>query len=455
MNRRLFALIVLAAALCFLAVQAFADLPIFPNKTPKQMYFRIVTHGGDDPYWAVVQQGMLDACGDLGAKADMDFCGADMALQLKRFKEAVAMGCDGIGLVLNDDKVWDAPVAEALAKGIPVVSLDTDDTEGAKGNPRLCFIGQDERNAGRMIAARVFAKGKEKGVNFKKAHVAMSVEQPGANYGVMRSDGVKDIMKEYGITSFEIIDAGGLEQATVQSRQTSYLLGHPETTFFIGLGGICTDRIAASLEAAGYKPGQDFGIALDCASSELFDEGGRKGYKFWKSNPDKLFSADDLIKLFAKWVAKYPIISIEDPLDQNDWEGYAKFTKALGGKIQIVGDDFFVTNPERLAQGIAKGCANSILIKVNQIGTLTETLAAIEMAHKAGYTAVVSHRSGETEDSTIADVVVATNAGQIKTGSASRTDRVCKYNQLLRIEEELGSAAVYAGRDAFRYAAGR
>jgi len=214
--------------------------------------------------------------------------------------------------------------------------------------------------------------------------------------------------------------------------------------------------IMEAVDKAGYQAGidKDFAIALDCASSELFEEGGRKGYKFWKSNPSKLFSAEDMIKLFSKWVAKYPIISIEDPLDQNDWDGYAQMTKELGNRIQVVGDDFFVTNPERLAQGIAKGCANSILIKVNQIGSLTETLAAIEMAHKAGYTAVVSHRSGETEDSTIADIVVATNAGQIKTGSASRTDRICKYNQLLRIEEELGSAAVYAGRGVCRYASG-
>jgi enolase len=212
--------------------------------------------------------------------------------------------------------------------------------------------------------------------------------------------------------------------------------------------------ILEAIDKAGYQAGlkADLAIALDCASSELFEEGGGKGYKFWKSNPDKLFSADDMIKLFSKWIAKYPIISIEDPLDQNDWAGYAKLTRELGGKIQVVGDDIFVTNPERLARAIREGCANSILIKLNQIGTLTETLAAMEMAHKAGYTAVVSHRSGETEDSTIADVVVATNAGQIKTGSASRTDRVCKYNQLLRIEEQLGAAAEYAGRSAFRRA---
>ena len=210
--------------------------------------------------------------------------------------------------------------------------------------------------------------------------------------------------------------------------------------------------ILEAVDKAGYKAGRDrdVAIALDCASSELFEEGGGKGYKFWKSDPDKLFSTEDLIKLLDKWVAKYPIISIEDPLDQNDWAGYALLTRELGGKVQVVGDDVFVTNPERLARGIREGCANSILIKLNQIGTLTETLAAIEMAHQAGYTAVVSHRSGETEDTSIADVVVATGAGQIKTGSASRTDRVCKYNQLLRIEEELGPAAEYAGRSAFR-----
>jgi enolase len=209
--------------------------------------------------------------------------------------------------------------------------------------------------------------------------------------------------------------------------------------------------IMEAIEKAGYKPGRDkdFAIALDCASSELFDEGGKKGYKFWKSNPDKLFSADDMVDLFAGWVEKYPIISIEDPLDQDDWDGYKKMTDRLGKKIQIVGDDFFVTNPKRLAQGITQGCCNSILVKVNQIGTLSETFDAIQMAQKAGYTAVLSHRSGETEDSTIADIAVATNCGQIKTGSASRTDRMAKYNQLLRIEESLGAEAVYRGLGTF------
>ena len=256
--------------------QALAEIPITPEKTPKDMYFRFVTHGGDDPYWAVLHQGMLDACEELGTRADMDFCGADLALQQKRFKEAVALGCDGIALVVNDDTVWDKPVADAIARGIPVIAIDNDDTEGAKGNARLCFVGQNERHAGRMIAERLFKKGREKGWDLTKAHVAMAVEVPGAMYGVVRAEGVKDIMKEYGITSYEIIDAGGLESAIVQSRQTSYLLAHPETKFFIGLGGICTDRIAASLKDAGYKPEEIIGGGFDPCPGTL--AGLKEGY---------------------------------------------------------------------------------------------------------------------------------------------------------------------------------
>ena len=207
--------------------------------------------------------------------------------------------------------------------------------------------------------------------------------------------------------------------------------------------------IMKAIEKAGYKPGEQIGIALDCASSELYGEGGKKGYKFWKSNPGKLFTADEMIDIYTKWINKYPIISIEDPLDQDDWDGYVKMTKSLGSKIQIVGDDFFVTNTKRLEKGIGMGACNSILIKVNQIGTITETYEAVEMAKKAKYTAIVSHRSGETEDSFIADLVVALETGQIKTGSMSRTDRICKYNQLMRIEEELEGIAQFAGRKAF------
>ena len=209
------------------------------------------------------------------------------------------------------------------------------------------------------------------------------------------------------------------------------------------------EYIMKAIEKAGYKPGEQFGIALDCASSELFAEGEKKGYKFWKSNPGKLFTADEMIEIFTGWVNKYPIISIEDPLDQDDWDGYVKLTKSLGDRIQIVGDDFFVTNTKRLEKGIDLGACNSILIKVNQIGTLTETYKAVEMAKRAGYTSIVSHRSGETEDSFIADLVVALETGQIKTGSMSRTDRICKYNQLMRIEDELEGVAEYAGIKAF------
>ena len=209
------------------------------------------------------------------------------------------------------------------------------------------------------------------------------------------------------------------------------------------------DFIMEAIEKAGYKAGSDFGIALDCASSELFNEGDRKGYKFWKSAPNKVLTADEMIELFKGWIKGYPIVSIEDPLDQNDWEGYAKITKELGDKIQIVGDDFFVTNTKLLKRGIKEGACNSILIKLNQIGTVTETIDAVRMAQKAGYTAVISHRSGETEDTFIADLAVALETGQIKTGSMSRSDRIAKYNQLLRIEDELGSVARYFGGATF------
>jgi enolase len=209
--------------------------------------------------------------------------------------------------------------------------------------------------------------------------------------------------------------------------------------------------IMEAISAAGFEAGidKDFAIALDCASSELFDEGDKKGYKFWKSNPDKLFSADEMVGIYKDWCEKYPIISIEDALDQDDWSGYASLTKELGHCVQLVGDDFFVTNPTRLQRGIEEESCNSILIKVNQIGTLTETLDAIELAKTNNYTCVLSHRSGETEDATIADIAVATNCGQIKTGSASRSDRMAKYNQLLRIEEELGKEALYRGKKTF------
>jgi len=205
--------------------------------------------------------------------------------------------------------------------------------------------------------------------------------------------------------------------------------------------------ILQAIEKANYTPGEDVAIALDPATSEFYNP-EKDVYEFrWSDGSER--NIDDMIEFWSNWIDKYPIVSLEDALAEDDWDGWEKLTSAIGDKVQLVGDDLFVTNTERLAKGIKQGVANSILIKVNQIGTLTETLDAIEMAHKNDYTAVISHRSGETEDTTIADLAVATNAGQIKTGSMSRTDRIAKYNQLLRIDEELGDSAIFMGSDAF------
>ena len=213
----------------------------------------------------------------------------------------------------------------------------------------------------------------------------------------------------------------------------------------LGSNDEALDVIVEATQRAGYQPGDDILLALDAASSELYADGK---YTFhWSDGQHR--NAEDMVDFYADLTARYPIVSIEDGIDENDWDGWAKLTTQLADKVQLVGDDLFVTNTERLQRGIKEGIANSILIKINQIGTLSETIAAIEMAKKAGYTAVISHRSGETEDTTIADIAVATNAGQIKTGSTSRTDRVAKYNQLLRIEEDLARQALYPQRDAF------
>jgi len=205
------------------------------------------------------------------------------------------------------------------------------------------------------------------------------------------------------------------------------------------------DFIMGAIDKAGYAPGEDILLALDCAATEYF-----KGGKYEMTGEGLSLTPDENVAFLEKLVADYPIVSIEDGCSEDDWEGWAALTRAIGGRCQLVGDDLFVTNPARLAEGIAKGCANSLLVKVNQIGTLTETLDAVRMADRARYTSVMSHRSGETEDATIADLAVATNCGQIKTGSLSRSDRLAKYNQLIRIEEMLGEAADYAGRSILR-----
>jgi len=238
-------------------------------------------------------------------------------------------------------------------------------------------------------------------------------------------------------------------KSVLQSKGFSTNVGD-EGGFAPGLGSNeeAIQYVIQAIEKAGYSPGKDVYIALDAAASEFYDK-DKKLYLL-ESTGDKL-TADDMVDFWVDWAKKYPIISIEDGLDEEDWSGWKKLTKKLGKKIQLVGDDLFVTNTERLKRGIDNNTANSILIKVNQIGTLTETINAVNMANKASYTSVMSHRSGETEDTTIADLAVALNTGQIKTGSASRTDRIAKYNQLLRIEERLGAMAYYPGTD-FKFA---
>ena len=245
-------------------------------------------------------------------------------------------------------------------------------------------------------------------------------------YGAETFHALKSILNSRGMST-AVGDEGGFAPA---------LSSHEEAI----------ELIVEAIEKAGFRPGDDIAIGLDCASSEFYDA-EKNLYTLTKQG--KTFTAEEWIAVLEGWVQKYPVISIEDGMAEGDWEGWAKLTQALGKKVQLVGDDLFVTNPKILAEGIEKGVANSILIKVNQIGTLSETFEAIRMAHRAGYTAVVSHRSGETEDSTIADIAVGLNAGQIKTGSMSRSDRMAKYNQLLRIEERLGEAAVSPGRKAF------
>jgi enolase len=242
--------------------------------------------------------------------------------------------------------------------------------------------------------------------------------------GVETFHTLKKILKEHGYST-SVGDEGGFAPSLKSNEEAIEL-------------------ILEAIEAAGFSPGADVALALDPAASEMFQDGK---YVFFKSDKSAK-SADEMVELYADWVQQYPIISIEDGLAQDDWEGWKKLTKELDDKIQLVGDDIFVTSTERLRQGIDEGVANSILIKLNQIGTVTETMAAIDLAKRNGYTAVVSHRSGETEDAFIADFVVGLQTGQIKTGSASRTDRVCKYNQLLRIEEELGESAEFLGKAA-------
>jgi len=274
---KVFKIVVLVTILSLAFLIPTLSMAKTPKKPAAGMYFRLVTHGGNDPFWAVVQQGMRDACDLLGCKADIDLCGGNLALQQKRFAEAVAMRPDGIALVINDDKAWDKPVSDAIKKGINVIGINNDDSKGAAGNARLCYIGQDDRRAGYVIARRLFTVAKQKGWYMGNLKVAAAVEVPGANYGNFRSEGIRKAMKEFGINSkLDIIDAGGLEMTTVESRITSYLIAHPNTKVLFGLGGICTDRLTSALKNAGKRPGQVVAGGFDTAPVTL--SGLKTGY---------------------------------------------------------------------------------------------------------------------------------------------------------------------------------
>lgn len=257
---------------------------------------------------------------------------------------------------------------------------------------------------------------------FMIAPIGAPTFKEGLRYGAEIYQSLKAVLKKRGLAT-SIGDEGGFAPNLESNRAA-------------------LDLIIEAVEKAGYKMGSDIGLAMDVAATEFYKDGS---YRFEGSN----LSATEMINYYQGLLDSYPLLSIEDPLSEDDWSGWADITKAMGASVQLVGDDLFVTNPTRLAQGISQGCANALLVKVNQIGTLTETLAAVDMAHKAGYRSMMSHRSGETEDTTIADLSVAALCGQIKTGAPARSERVAKYNQLLRIEEELGSKAQYAGREAF------
>ncbi len=301
----------------------------------------------------------------------------------------------------------------------------------SKGMPLFAYIGGDNAVTLPVPMMNIINGGKHADgtVDFQEFMVqpwGAPTFSEGLRMGVEIFHALKTVLKDKGYNT-SVGDEGGYAPSLKSNAEAPEL-------------------ICKAIELAGYKPGEDVWIALDPAASELVNEAraaGKEGYCFFKSEPGRIATSDEMIDIWTDWCDKYPIRSIEDGLAEDDWDGWAKLTAKLGDRIQLVGDDIFVTNVDFLQRGIKEKCGNSILIKVNQIGTLTETLAAIDLAQSNDMTAVVSHRSGETEDTTIADLTVAKNTGQIKTGSLCRTDRVCKYNQLLRIEERLGDRAVY------------
>ena len=352
------------------------------------------------------------------------------------------------GVIADELEGWDARDQEGLDARL--IEMD--------GTPNKAALGANAILGVSMAAAR--ASAEQIGLplyRYLGGTAAKTLPAPMLNIlnGGKHADNTVDF-QEFMIQPLGFDDFGEALRAGVEIYHTlkGVLKSRKMSTSVGDEGGFAPDLkdnedalrvIEEAVEKAGYSWGEQIFVALDPATSELWNEAqkaGKTGYKFFSSSQE-IVSSDDLIDLWAGWCEKYPICSLEDGLAENDWEGWAKLTKRLGDKVQLVGDDLFVTNPQFLARGIDEGCANAILVKVNQIGTLSETFEAVEMAKRAGYGAVLSHRSGETEDSTIADIAVATNCGQIKTGAPCRSDRNAKYNQLLRIAEELGNEGVY------------
>ncbi len=355
------------------------------------------------------------------------------AVENVRTKIAPALiGQDGLDQKVLDEKMiaLDATVNKSSlgANAILGVSLAVARAAAvSKKLPFYKFIGGEKATLLPIPMMNILNGGAHADTNvdiqeFMIAPIGAPSFKEGLRYGAEIYQSLKSVLKKRGLAT-SIGDEGGFAPNLESNRAA-------------------LDLIIEAVEKAGYKMGSDIGLAMDVAATEFYKDGS---YHFEGSN----LSATEMINYYQGLLDSYPLLSIEDPLSEDDWSGWADITKAMGASVQLVGDDLFVTNPTRLAQGISQGCANALLVKVNQIGTLTETLAAVDMAHKAGYRSMMSHRSGETEDTTIADLSVAALCGQIKTGAPARSERVAKYNQLLRIEEELGSKAQYAGRDAF------
>ena len=368
--------------------------------------------------------------------------------------KGVTKAVENINTKIND-ALTGMDAADIYAIDAAMMELDgTDDKSNLGANAILAVS---------IACARAAAKSYEMplyrffgGINGNVMPVPMMIILNGGAHASNSVDTQEFMIMPAGAPSFEV----GLQWCTEVFHELQKLLKSEGNTTAVGdEGGFAPDlkddedtieHILKAIENAGHKPGEDFVIALDAASSEWKSKDGKKG-EYDQPKSGKHFTSDELIAHWESLIEKYPIYSIEDGLDEEDWDGWKKMTERIGDKVQLVGDDLFVTNTERLKKGIELGCGNSILIKLNQIGSVSETLEAIKMAQKAGYTAVVSHRSGETEDTTIADLAVAVNAGQIKTGAPSRSERVAKYNQLLRIGEDLGKGAVYPGKKAFNF----